>query len=708
MRGFEGKVCALAMTFLIAGTVSATPLANVSGKQALKNLNDEPALTEGLAGPYAGINELNENVLVGDTLWVGSTWRDMQHNGTIGRMIAVEGEDEAMAVHISWCHRATATGTSKQHYQKVTFNDADEPEFETFNGTAVSLNWGAYGNVVLANVAEAARPYFVYHGAGVGGNDYASILASENAFVPGMYTEFRMPFSDDNVVSMWPHGDMCTYNNEVYAHMLVNGYNPDGDDYRLYYYRGKVSAADATAFENVTPGGGNLALVTDKAMNLSSTVATSDDGSRVVLTQTIGRWLSGEGPASWDDKRAKQANNDIYVWESTDGGETWDWENPLDLTSWANPNIDLMPDTVAASGDTLRAYTELEPYIDYDNKLHIVFNVGSFVFYRETEQSGAVFIWNPRVYHWCEENPDDFTQIVAGDYRVWGQLASWEMRVGHTNVYRDPDTGILWAMWQQYGWPDAFEPVPDDPESIYPYDRSEDGFQNSDIWVAASDDNGLHWTKGVNITDTNLKEPGALPAGECMSEREPSMAKRNPGDYLHITYTLDRDAGIGCPPSTPPEGTATDNALVYHRVSKTELITKFNELGEWAPNYPMHIDGSGYTELAIDWPEDGFPRQGSVTNERTELTPSQFELKANYPNPFNPSTQIAFDLKARGTVKLAIYDVMGREVATLVNRTMEAGAHHITFDAADMASGVYFAKLTSGDASQVRKMMLVK
>jgi hypothetical protein len=89
--------------------------------------------------------------------------------------------------------------------------------------------------------------------------------------------------------------------------------------------------------------------------------------------------------------------------------------------------------------------------------------------------------------------------------------------------------------------------------------------------------------------------------------------------------------------------------------------------------------------------------------------PKIFALEQNYPNPFNPSTTIGFTLNVSGHTTLKIYDAVGREVATLVNEDLEAGVyHHRAFDASRLASGMYLARLVSGDKIQIRRMVLIK
>ncbi len=91
----------------------------------------------------------------------------------------------------------------------------------------------------------------------------------------------------------------------------------------------------------------------------------------------------------------------------------------------------------------------------------------------------------------------------------------------------------------------------------------------------------------------------------------------------------------------------------------------------------------------------------------TEI-PNTYRLSQNYPNPFNPSTTISFGLPKAGLTKLVIYDVLGKEVKTLVDEQRNAGTYEVNFDASSMASGVYFYSLTSGDFTETMKMLLVK
>jgi len=88
--------------------------------------------------------------------------------------------------------------------------------------------------------------------------------------------------------------------------------------------------------------------------------------------------------------------------------------------------------------------------------------------------------------------------------------------------------------------------------------------------------------------------------------------------------------------------------------------------------------------------------------------PAHYELLHNYPNPFNPSTTIRYELKNSCRVQLTVHDIMGRVVASLVNRTEEQGTHTVSFDASHFASGIYFLRLQTPEFNAVEKIMLIK
>ncbi len=112
----------------------------------------------------------------------------------------------------------------------------------------------------------------------------------------------------------------------------------------------------------------------------------------------------------------------------------------------------------------------------------------------------------------------------------------------------------------------------------------------------------------------------------------------------------------------------------------------------------VYIDGAQYRDTTAT----------SVSNKDLSEVPSKFLLEQNYPNPFNPSTQINYQLHVGSYVTLKIYDVLGREVETLVNERQNAGKYTINFNADKLTSGIYFYTLKAGSFVSTKKMLLLK
>jgi len=87
---------------------------------------------------------------------------------------------------------------------------------------------------------------------------------------------------------------------------------------------------------------------------------------------------------------------------------------------------------------------------------------------------------------------------------------------------------------------------------------------------------------------------------------------------------------------------------------------------------------------------------------------TDFKLEQNYPNPFNPTTSIKYSLPEQEFISLKIFDILGKEVATLVNEIKPSGNYEVQFDASNLSSGVYFYQLRAGNFTETKKMLLAK
>ena len=126
-------------------------------------------------------------------------------------------------------------------------------------------------------------------------------------------------------------------------------------------------------------------------------------------------------------------------------------------------------------------------------------------------------------------------------------------------------------------------------------------------------------------------------------------------------------------------------------------------------------EGTGNVQLQIGTFRDPAVRitQDFVANsplsvDEEESIPTGFYLLQNYPNPFNPSTKINFGLKESGHVSIKLFDVLGNEVAQLLNEYTSAGDHEINFNGSELTSGIYIYRLAAGQNSVTRKMILEK
>ena len=97
-----------------------------------------------------------------------------------------------------------------------------------------------------------------------------------------------------------------------------------------------------------------------------------------------------------------------------------------------------------------------------------------------------------------------------------------------------------------------------------------------------------------------------------------------------------------------------------------------------------------------------------VEKEEKVPIPETIILKQNYPNPFNPTTTIEFGIPESGFVTLAVYNLLGEQVGLLVYENLSAGSYKATWDASDLPSGIYIYKLSAGEFSQSKKMILLK
>lgn len=147
---------------------------------------------------------------------------------------------------------------------------------------------------------------------------------------------------------------------------------------------------------------------------------------------------------------------------------------------------------------------------------------------------------------------------------------------------------------------------------------------------------------------------------------------------------------------------------VYKRNNNTASTSVAPTCMVYSPNTTTNLSAFSYAGFG---PTNIYANQENLVtgiNQNGTEIPENYSLSQNYPNPFNPVTNIKFTLPASGFVKLVVFDIMGREVATMVNENLNAGSYTADFNASMLSSGIYFYKLITADFTDTKKMMLVK
>lgn len=153
-----------------------------------------------------------------------------------------------------------------------------------------------------------------------------------------------------------------------------------------------------------------------------------------------------------------------------------------------------------------------------------------------------------------------------------------------------------------------------------------------------------------------------------------------------------------------------DTTTVYTIVNRNNLSDPFkvktDSNGEVWVLIGTDSGFEGTTTLYYSWVDLTFSIVTGVDNN--EPIPNRYLLLQNYPNPFNPTTMIEYEIPENDFVSLKVYDIIGNEIAELINNYQTAGKYNIAFDGKNLSNGVYIYKLTVGNYSQARKMLLLK
>ncbi len=393
---------------------------------------------------------------------------------------------------------------------------------------------------------------------------------------------------------------------------------------------------------------------------------------------------------------------DFYgVYRSTDNGATWTAVNSGLTTTNGRPrsvfDITSVGSTLIASADngvyrstnngtSWSRVTAGLPSISSDFKFRPLVTIGNVVLgyaptsgiYRSTDEGQT----------WTRANtgfPNDFTvkDFAASGSRLFAAVSISTGENRDRSVWTSTDNGQTWA-------PTAF---------------NQSGFQartiaasGNTVWVGGigvprglfrSTDNGTTWAP-LNLSGST--DP--IPTDNVNS--------------LAVSGTTLLALGGGLPTLFVSTNAGNTWIRTMSGLPVSEASTLLGNAGKVA-----FMGTSAY----LAYQRDDLLNGGGVWRRETaqlstpthaNKKPTDFQLEQNYPNPFNPSTTITYQLPTASNVSLKIFDVLGREVATLVNERQNAGQYQVRFDATRLASGMYFYRLQAGGYIETKKMMLVK
>lgn len=595
----------------------------------LTGLEDVPANIPVVPPPYT-IMETDGVDILGDTVTVGNTWYEYQHNSQIGRQIVV---DDLRYVHVVWTKGVDQPSSDRHVY--YNYIDPAGTQGWPYEGYPVeSSNRAGFTSMA---VGWEGRAFPAFHEiAGTATQPHSAVAVD---FFPhmGAFLTFEIPwYQGQDLAYIWPRIGM-----NFDGQMLVTsvGSSPaTGQTWSMGTYDPITYSISFTD-----------QILAEPCANISNEVGASKVSNRIGAAYCADLPTGG----GWD-----------LHGMIDDDGQNLNFDNWWNVTNFLPPDLSFLPDTLMADADTLRTYADCSLFFDMNDYAHLAFTTIAYF-----SLEGGLTYWNASlIWHWSEEWPNDY-QVIANAFDPYNviDVGAWNLRAQRPSLGQDPETGYLYCMYQEF-----------DVDSSA---LSSAGWPSGEVKVSVSTDGGATWSVGTNVTNT-VTPPNAQP-GQCLSEAWPSMAELVDG-YCHIVYVLDLDAGA----NLQSEGTITLNPIKYQKVPVALIPTT-----PLVENLTFHVEH-------VAPPLSTLPE--------SEKQPSAFALEQNAPNPFNPTTSIAFSLAAVSDINLSVYNLRGEMLMTLASGTYSAGNHAVSFDGSGLASGVYVYRLEAGGKNLQKKMLLVK
>jgi hypothetical protein len=411
--------------------------------------------------------------------------------------------------------------------------------------------------------------------------------------------------------------------------------------------------------------GADLRLTNDTAISRYSSVAVSGSVVHVI----------------WMDKR--DVNSEIYYKRSTDAGVSWG----TDLRLTNNSDSSLYP-SVTVSGSVVHVVWE-------DTR-----DGNREIYYKRSTDAGVSWGADTRLTNntaWSEYPSVAISGLFVNV--VWQ-----DNRDGNWEIFykRSSDAGVSWGVDTRLTNSTA--------ESYHP-SVAVSGFVvhvvwwdwrdgNEEIYYKRSIDSGVSWGTDTRLTNnpSYSDDPSIISSGSNIHV----VWNDNRDGNSEIYYKHSTDAGVTWGEDTRLTNNNAISFLPYVAVSGSVVHVVWED----------YRDGN-YAEIYYKRNPTGNPI--GIKNISTEI-PSSYSLQQNYPNPFNPTTKIKFDIPdgfpigafGNDNIVLKVFDLLGKEVATLVNEQLAPGMYEVEWNVSNFASGVYYYRIEAGDYQETKKMIMLK
>ena len=356
------------------------------------------------------------------------------------------------------------------------------------------------------------------------------------------------------------------------------------------------------------------------------------------------------------------------VFYSADGGMNWE------STPWHNVTSTLTINSAgifAVSGGGIYLSTDNGSSWSFAGSLNAavvaMVSIGTDLYAGTTSLSYGD-VWR------STDNAETWTQTGLTDANVYSLAVSNSTLYAAVHQLNIPNNAVLFSTDNGTTWANITTGLPNQQFRVLVTN-------GTNLFTCTGSNGGIWFTSdnGTNWTDISIPSISAAVSSIIISGTNLFAGTRGGGVFVST------DSGN----NWFPINTGLTNLKVPALfISGSNLLAGTNASGVWS--HPL-------SEML-----------SKSTLDHSQEVPDQFSLEQNYPNPFNPSTTIRYNIPKSGQVKLSVYNLLGEEVALLVNDFLEAGFHEVSFNAANQPSGTYFYKIESGGMITVKKMVLVK